>query len=1171
RKALPEPELGGQAREYVAPRNEIEAQLCEIWQEVLGVAQVGVMDDFFLLGGHSLLATRVAAHVQQRLAVELTLAHVLTQATVRSLALQVQALQREALPPLLPAPQGSTPVLSFGQQRLWLLDHVEGGSAQYNVAGALRLHGALDTAALGEAVRQLVRRHEVLRTAVRLDEQGHPVPVLLPAEGFEVHDASLAALAPADREAALPGRLSEEARRPFDLASDFMLRVQVLTLDDEDHVLLVTLHHMASDGSSIEPLVRELSALYNGLVRQSPAAMPPMTLQYADYAQWQRQVLQGERLERLLGYWKQQLDGAPPVHGLPTDFPRRIDGSRQGGLWLSQWSREQVEALKRFCATRGATAFMGLHAAFSVWMARYAGSRDIVVGTPVANRGRAELAEMIGFFVNTLVLRLELQGELSFEAAVQRSRHALLEAYEHQQAPFELLVERLQPERSLAVSPLFQVMLALHEDRRDVPAFAGVQARYLERQPQTARYDLCLDVQERQGAWVLEWEFNRDLFSEATVQRFDATLRKLLEAALDQPGADVFGLPMLPAQEQALLQGFNATTRAFPHDARIHELFEAQAQQAPQALALSFEGHSLSYAELDEQANRVAQYLVHTCGVQRNELVGLCMERSLEMVVGLLGILKAGGAYVPLDPSYPAQRLAHMVQDSGARKVLMQQRLLGQVPVAEEQAVCLDAPQVQAQLASYAAVRPEVVGANAQDLAYVIYTSGSTGLPKGVLVEHRSVVNFLSAMAHAPGLGATDHLLAVTSPSFDIHGLELFLPLSLGARVTIASDEAVRSATLLAALMEQGGITAMQATPATWRLLVEEGWRPHRPMKLLCGGEALSASLAQQLLAMPGAQLWNLYGPTETTIWSCAQQVRQAGDALSIGRPIANTQIFIMGEGGGLAPLGAAGELCIAGLGLARGYLHREALTREKFVANPFHDEANPGSSPRMYRTGDLARWREDGTLEFLGRMDHQVKVRGFRIELGEIEAALAACEGVRQAVVLAREVAGDKKLVAYLTGEAEVAALREALRRRLPEYMVPALFVTLESLPLTPNGKLDRKALPEPELGADAQAYVAPRNEVEAQLCEIWQDVLGVARVGVTDNFFALGGSSLDATRITARVRQRWGLAPTVQKLFAQPTPEAVAAHLESLKQSALLQFDQQDALNEHEVEIQI
>lgn len=1044
--------------------------------------------------------------------------------------------------------------LSFQQQRLWLIDKIEPGNHQYNLPRIFKLGGALDERALKESIKTIVERHSILRTVYR-EEEGNPYQLVRGAATADiVNTVDISGLGETEQAGKIRDLARREFETPFDLSGDPMLRAVLLKLGGKNFVLLLTAHHIAVDDWSIDVMLREFGALYTAYTSNPADPLPEPQIQYMDYAQWQRRWLQGEVLKKHLDYWTNRLQGIPPVHSLPLDKPRPVVQSYRGAFYRHPVDQALRKDLHEFAQTQGVTLFMVLQTAFACLLSRYSEKTDIIMGTPVANRLQPELEQLVGFFANTLVLRTDLSGNPVFSELLRWSKEDLLNAYEHQQLPFEKLVDELRPERSLSHSPLFQILFALQSNKRPALKLPGLDIGVMSQGlgETAAKFDLTLEALEGNEGLVFCWEYMTDLFREETIRRMAEHFMVLLRGAIDRPETAVGALPLLTqAERRRVLQEWNDTGAFYPKERCMHELFQIQVERTPGATAVLFNDLALSYGELNTRSNRLAHYLIER-GVRPETLIGLNAERSLDMLVGVLGILKAGCAYVPLDPGYPAARLEYMLNDSGVDIVLSQTHLREKAIFGNRQVVCLDDADLLTELNGYTGENPErsVTGLTAGNLAYVIYTSGSTGRPKGVMIEHASLTNFLCAMRDAPGMSADDTLLAVTSTSFDIHTLELYLPLISGARVVIATADDTVSPANLSTLMLRHRVSIMQATPSTWKMLLAEGWEPQRPLKVLCGGEAWSASLKHELLRQPDVELWNMYGPTETTVWSSVKKIALQDGDVHLGPAIANTQLYVLDENGGLCPVGVPGELYIGGEGLARGYLNRPELTAERFVGNPFSDR--PGA--RMYRTGDLVRWLAEGDLQFVGRIDHQVKIRGFRIELGEIENQLSKLPGVQSAVVVAREDEPDnKRLVAYIAADKaimgagsdcdRVNTLRTNLQSTLPGYMLPSAFVLLNALPLTPNGKIDKKALPAPEGLLPADEYVAPSTDVERTLAGIWAQllVIDIERLSVTANFFALGGDSIISIQMVSRAA-KIGMCLTVKQLFEYQTIRELA-----------------------------
>jgi amino acid adenylation domain-containing protein len=1008
--------------------------------------------------------------------------------------------------------------LSFAQERLWFLDQLEPESRAYNQPKLMRLKGELDIDALHNALNTIVARHQVLRTTFHEGDE-HPVQVVGECSTVELPIVDLSLCTAEEQETRLQDIVFESTERRFDLSRDLMLRGALLKLGSAEHVLFLVTHHIASDGWSTGILWQELAALYGAFSKGEPNPLRELDIQYADYAVWQRQWLQGPVLEAQLSYWKQQIAGLRVLE-LPTDRPRPAVQSYRGARESYLFSKVLSDKLQHLSRQQGVTPFMTLLAAFQTLLYRYTGNVDIAVGSPIAGRAHPELEGLIGFFVNMLVLRTDLSGDPSFRDLLVRVRKTAFGAYEHQDVPFERLVEAVHPERDLSHSPLFQVMFAFQNIPRQNRNFPGLAASVVEVKNETAKYDLSLYMWDEPKGLAARLEYNIDLFDVASMSRLLGHFETLLEAIVKDPDQRISELPVLTRGERdQLLVEWNDTDRDLSEEQSIQRLFEAQADRVPDNVALVFDGRRLTYRDLNARANRLANYL-RELGVGPEIAVGICMERSWEMVVAVLGVLKAGGLYVPLDPSHPSDRLALVLEDAGISVLLTQERVVKRLPELAVPIVRVDSDRDTIERAS--ASNPVVAG-EPDNLAYVIYTSGSTGRPKGVQVSHRAVINFLNSMREQPGITERDILLAVTTLSFDIAGLELYLPLSVGASVVLAGSDVATDGMRLLALLEDCNATVMQATPATWRMLLDAGWRSEGRLKILCGGEPMSRDLAAQLLDR-ALSVWNMYGPTETTVWSAVHRVQHGAGPVPVGRAINNTRMYILDSYLHPVPIGVAGELCIGGTGLARGYRDRADLTAEKFIPDPFGSE--PGG--RLYRTGDVARYLANGSIECLGRTDHQVKIRGFRIEPGEIESILAQHSGINEAIVIAREMSGDKRLVGYVVTRGQEAPsadeLKDFLRRMVPEYMVPSTFVFLESVPLTPNGKLNRNALPNPDHAGAPETYVRPATAIERAIGEAWEEVLGVDRVSAHDNFFDLGGHSLLSLKAIAKIEERIG-----------------------------------------------
>ena len=1125
RKALPAPDASQWQTRYVAPQTDLQRQLAAIWAEVLKVEQVGLEDNFFELGGHSLLATQVISRIRQQLDVELTLRNLFEARDLAAFAAMAGQGGAADAPPLDRADRSQPLALSYAQQRQWFLWQLAPDSSAYNMPVALRLSGALDIEALEQSFTALIARHETLRTTFR-QEGEQAVQIVHPASAFTL------AVEPLSAGETLQHCVKREIQRAFDLEAGPLLRVRLLHLGVDEHVLVLTQHHIVSDGWSMPIMVDELVRLYQGFSQGREIDLDALPIQYADYAIWQRSWMAAGEQARQLAYWTQQLGDEQPVLELPTDHPRPAVQIHAGARLPIELDDALVADLRQVARQQGVTLFMLLLASFQSLLHRHSGQSDIRVGVPVANRTRAETERLIGFFVNTQVLRAEFDLHTTFSELLQHVRQTALQAQAHQELPFEQLVEALQPQRSLSHSPLFQVMFNHQtQSAAQLAHIDGLRVEPLEPESHAAQFDLTLNTAEHEGGLSAALSYATALFNAATIQRMADHWRALLRQICANADQRVAELALHAAAERdVILRDWNATDMAYPQQQSLAQLIEARVQAEPQAIALRLGAEQMSYEALNARANRLAHNL-REAGVGPDVLVGVAVPRSVEMVVGLLAILKAGGAYVPLDPDFPQDRLAYMIQDSGLRLLLTHTDLLAQLPIPSSvHSLCLD--RAADWLGEYSDENPQVETLP-QHLAYAIYTSGSTGHPKGVTVPRQALLNFLHSMAEQPGLQACDRVLSLTSLSFDIAGLELWLPLLRGASVVLLEPGANKDPRALLQVIEQQAVSLIQATPSTWRMLLDAA--PPGALRgktLLCGGEAMSDELALRLTEQAG-QVWNLYGPTETTIWS-ARHCLNGGDDVRLGRPLGNTRLHVLGNDLSLLPIGAHGELLIGGDGLARGYHNRAALTAERFVPDPF---AADGS--RLYRTGDQARYHADGNIEYLGRLDHQVKIRGFRIELGEIQAALLEHPAVQDAAVVDVDGPLGKQLAAYLVArdqQADLHPLKAQLKDALPDYMVPSHFIWLPGMPLTPNGKLDRKALPAPDASQLQHQYVAPVTEQEHQFAALWAEVLKVERVGLSDDFFELGGHSLLAAQLTSRIQSTLGLDVPLRLVFEKP-----------------------------------
>ena len=1047
--------------------------------------------------------------------------------------------------------------VSFGQQRLWFLAQLESNSATYNAPIAWRITGPLSVSALQWTLSQLVARHEALRTTFEVVDQ-YPRQIINEALPVSIATQDLRTIERRQRESEIKRRIREETQRPFNLSVDPMVRAALFRVEDEEHVFVLTLHHIACDVPSVAILLEELALLYEGFLNGKPVHMPGLPVQYADFAVWQRDLVEEIRDEQM-AYWKEQLRGSPAALDFPSERGRPVHAGFCGGMEYRNLSQQLSEDFRFLAQRHGVTDFMALLALFQVLLSRYTGQEDVSVGYPVSHRTRAEVSRVVGFFSNMVVLRGRLEGNPTFRQFLHNTRDIVLSAYAHQDLPFEQLVTELQPERVPGRNPFFQAMLEVKEPAWMHLKISGAQCTLLPVHNRTSKFDFSLSVVNHLEGFQLGLEFNADLSDAETARGLLENYESLLQGAVTDPDCAVFNLPLLSSKErEKLLLKWNNCRDDYSEANCIHRLFEAQVEKTPDAVAVKFEAQQLTYHELNSRANQLARYLV-SLGAGVDVLVAVCLERSLDLVIALLAVMKTGAAYLPLDPSHPAERRKLILQDSGA-KILMTDQAVSQDVLGT--GACTVVLFKDVSTSGESANLPSVARPN--DLVYVIYTSGSTGRPNGVEVEHGNLANLLLTMRERPGLSRQDVLLAVTTMTFDIAGLELWLPLTVGASVIIASRDQAMDAHELMNVLEKSRVTVMQATPATWRMLLTAGWRGNPRLKVLCGGESLSGSLADQLLDRCGS-VWNMYGPTETTIWSSVHAVKsQEGPVVPIGYPIGNTTMYVLDRNMEPVPVGVRGELYIGGAGVARGYRGALQLTAHRFVANPF----SIGAGSRLYRTGDLVRQRRDGNIEFLGRNDFQVKVRGFRIEPAEVEAVLARHPAVSEGVVQAREDApGDKRLVAYVVAKAEMAhdlvcQLRSFMQTTLPDYMVPSAFVVVDALPKTPSGKLHWQALPVPEHRAQEMPLIVPQDAIETRLVRIWEELLDVHPVGVADNFFELGGDSLLGTQLFARVEEEFAKQLPMGALFEAPTINKLAAILrqDSWVPSTLIQVQAGD-----------
>ncbi|MGF1937144.1 MAG: amino acid adenylation domain-containing protein [Nostoc sp. ChiQUE02] len=1088
---------------------------------------------------------------------------------------EILAFLKEAKTPFSSVESAIIPVardkdlpLSFAQQRLWFLHQLSPDSHSYNMLEALRLDGSPNIAALSQSLNELVRRHEILRTSFPTVD-GKPIQLIAPPTALNLPIHDLQGLSAEEQTAHIREMAKSIASQPFDLAVGPLIEFTLLQLSEQEYVLLLKMHHIIYDGWSLSIFFGELSQLYTAFAQGLPSPLPELPIQYADFAFWQRQWLTGEVLDRQLNYWQKQLAGVPPVLELPSDRPRPPVQSFQGAVESFLLDSDLTQRLKQLSQESETTLFMTLLAAFLVLLSRYSGQLDIVVGSPIANRNSKSVEQLMGFFANTLALRGNLSGNPSFADFLAQVRQTTLSAYAHQDLPFEMLVEKLQPDRDLSRNPLVQVLFSLQNTPQSSSNLPGLTIQNMSLPIDVkVRFDLEVNFWEVPGGLEGVWCYNTDLFDAATITQIGQHFQPLIKAIVANPKARISELPLLSAAERhQLLVEWNDNQTDYYQDKCIHQLFEEQVKRTPDAVAIVFENQQLTYGELNCRANQLAHYL-RSLGVEADVLVGLCVERSPEMIVGMLGILKAGGAYLPLDPEYPTERLSFMLEDAQVSVLLTQQSLQGKLPQHQAQLhfgsaqykVCLD---TDWHLIAECSHDNAIALVQPNNLAYVIYTSGSTGQPKGVEVVHRAVNRLLFGVNYVH-LDGTQRFLQLAPISFDASTFEIWGALLYGARC-ILFPRSIPTSKNLGDEIRKHGITILWLTAALFNSIIDDDEKALSGIKqLLIGGEALSVTHVQKALAsLPFTQIINGYGPTESTTFACCypipRQVETNIKSIPIGRPIANTQIYILDEYLQPVPVGVPGELHIGGAGLARGYLNRPKLTNEKFIPNPFEEESlrlhSPDGGTKLYKTGDKARYLSDGNIQYLGRIDNQVKIRGFRIELGEIEAVLRQHTDVQVSCVIVREdIPGEKRLVAYVVLQKEQTCtersrstltpseLRQFLADKLPAYMVPNAFVILESLPLTPNGKVDHRALRAITNISNCKKFVEPRNQLELQLVQIWSNILKVDKVGVQDNFFDLGGHSLLAAYLMDQIQQQFGKNLPLTTLFQNPTIEQLA-----------------------------
>ena len=1164
RKALPAPLYlrPGLDAAYVAPQTPLDQELKKIWSDLLCLDDIGVYDNFFDLGGQSLRAAQILSRIQQSFHVEIPLEKLFAAPTIAALAGYIESERqisgRAEIVSLERISRDNPAPLSFAQQRLWFLDQLEPASVRYNVALALLFMGPLDVEILRRCLNEIVRRHESLRTVIAVVD-GRPCQKVIPAMTLGLPVIDLGKSVSGSRsDSPIRRFIASEAQQSFDLSSGPLIRSSLLSLEPERNVLLLTLHHIAFDGWSGAIVLREIASLYADFLHQKSVSLPELRIHYSDYAVWQRRSLEGAVRENLLAYWKEQLQNLPRLE-LPTDRPRSAMQSCRGARQWFALSATRTASLNSLSRQENTTLFMLLLAAFQTLLHRYTGQTDIVTGTPVAGRRHAEIENLVGFFLNMLVLRIDLSSDPTFRQLLARARQTCLDAYAHDDLPFEILVEELKPERSINQNPLFQVSFVLQNFPKAPFESTGVTAVEMDIDPGIARFDLHVFMTEEENGLKGYFEYNTDLFDAATIERMVGHFQTLLDGIVVNPDLRISELPVLgQAERNRLLTEWNNTRKDYAKDKCLHQLFEEQVERTPDAIALIFENQQLTYRELNNHANHLAHYL-HKHSVGPDVMVGICVERSLEMVIGLLGTLKAGGGYVPLDPSYPKDRLEFMLADARVAVLLTQECFLedGGLRINDNhcrssildrpiQRICLNRDWEL--IARESNANPENI-TTADNLAYVIYTSGSTGQPKGVQITHESLLNLVFWHHQAFSVTSFDRATQLAGPGFDAAVWELWPYLTVGASIHVPDEMTRLDAASFRDWLVAQAITISFVPTALAESLVTPDWPQQTALRiLLTGGDTLHGYPPETL----PFRVFNNYGPTECTVVATSAQVWSNAHPLhppTIGRPIANTQIYLLDAHCNPVPIGVVGEIYIGGDGVARGYLNRPELTAEKFVYHSFDGEP----ARRLYRSGDLGRYLPGGNIEFLGRMDGQVKLRGYRIELGEIEAVLVQHRAVQSSVVVVREdTPGDKRLVGYLVARAngsfDPAEVRNYLKQKLPDYMIPSALVALVELPLTPNGKVDRRALPMPDQNRPAltDVYQAPRTSIENTLASLWSEILKVDKIGIHDNFFDLGGHSLLATQIVSRIRGHLSIELPLRSIFESPTVAELAAVIE-------------------------
>jgi amino acid adenylation domain-containing protein/thioester reductase-like protein len=1171
RKKLPDPvEYGiSTTKEYVGAQTETQIKLSEIWTNLLGLKQVSINDNFFEIGGHSLLATQLISRIRDVFLFDISLQKIFELPNILDLSKYLDSIKQDDANKnnydIQVYPRTQDLELSFSQERLWFLDQLEQFSGAYNISSAMKLEGNISVPILEKSLNEIIKRHEVLRTTF-ITKNNKPIQIVHNELLLSIPVIVLTKMNKEEQEKQIKQIIHEETSYHFDLSTGPLLRVIVVNLNETQNILIITMHHIIVDGWSLGLLIKELSIIYNAFLKNKPSPLCDLPVQYADYAIWQRGWIKGEISEKQMNYWKEKLTGSPTVIELPLDKTRLKIQGYKGKREIFKIEKWKTEKIKQLSNTNNVTLFMTLLTIFKILLYRYSNQTDIVVGTPVANRKHSKIESLVGFFVNTLVLRTEVSGEISFKELVERVKKTTIEAYNNQDMPFEQIVEKVQPERSLSYSPLFQVMFILQNQRMEEFSLEGIEISQLESEHITSKFDITLTFSETEKGLIGNLEYNTDIFEESTIKRIMKHYERILESVINKPEERIDQIKLLSKEEEEEIIGKQSgETVEYPKDKCIHNMFEEQVERTPDRIAVEYKEEKLTYKELNERSNQLAHYLQEN-GVGPDVAVGLYTERSLEMVIGLLGILKAGGAYVPLDPLFPKDRLSYIINETKMSIIVTNKNGEDDL-LKNKKVIYLSNEKENTQKWKTQNLNKRI---KTNHLAYIIFTSGSTGNPKGVRINHNSLTNFLVSMKEKPGIKSEDRLLAITTISFDIAALEIYLPLITGSGLIVASRETVVDGNLLSKRIKESKITIMQATPSSWQMLLESDWEGDSKFKALCGGEALSKGLAEKLLKKCGS-LWNMYGPTETTIWSSIYEVKKERNEVnnevlvSIGKPINNTQFYVLDKNLQMVPYGVIGELYIGGEGISKGYYNRVEMTAEKFIPDLY----GKSSGKCLYKTGDYVKLLENGEMEFLGRMDHQVKIRGYRIELGEIESVLESNEEIKQSVVIVKATENNnKQLVAYIVPtkakQIRVEEVREYVTQKLPSYMAPSIYVILDEMPLTPNSKIDRKKLPDPvEYGiSTTKEYVGAQTETQIKLSEIWTNLLGLKQVSINDNFFEIGGHSFLATQLISRVHNEFDIKIPFNIIFQFPTVEALSNYIDKYKNGEIIEtkFDNFD-----------